>query len=127
MLGTFRVCALAALAAALACAPAAHAAEKAKVKQEEGVPRPQMKPAKKRDPVTPVPPPVVLASPMPHDDFPDSAPRIGGLAAQATGGASCRTDCAKSYYRCLADDDMSSCSPAWSQCLVGCPAISSSE
>ena len=35
----------------------------------------------------------------------DTAPRVGGLAAQATGGGQCRLACARTYYFCLAQDD----------------------
>ena len=126
----FRLCVFAVLAAALGCAgpAAAQTKPKPKPKQEEGVPVPPMRPAQQPEaPVAAVPPPVILASPIPRNDFPDSAPRIGGLAEQARGGSLCRSDCARSYYRCLSDDDMSSCGPAWSQCQVGCPPVSSSE
>jgi hypothetical protein len=111
----------------LACASAAMAQSTAepKPKQEEGVQAPLMRPYQEPDaPVATPPAPVV---PIPRSDFPDSAPRIGGLSEQARGGAQCRTDCARRYYRCLAQDEMASCSPAWTQCQVGCPKVSSSE
>jgi len=126
----FRLCVCAALAAGLACAgpAAAQTKPRPKPKQEEGVPVPPMRPAQAAaGPAAAPPPPVILSSPIPRSDFPDSAPRIGGLSEQPRGGAQCRTDCARRYYRCLSDDDMSSCGPAWSQCQVGCPPISSSE
>ena len=125
-----RLCVLAVLAAALACAgpAAAQTMPRPKPKQEEGVQVPPMRPSQQPDvAAVAVAPPVVLASPMPRNDFPDSAPRIGGLREQLKGGAQCRSDCARRYYRCLSNDDMSACGPAWSQCQVSCPPVSSSE
>jgi hypothetical protein len=128
MVHSLRLCLSAVVAATLACAgpAAAQTTPRPKPKQEEGVPVPPMRPAQTPDPPAAAPPPVVLASPLPSS-MPDSAPRLGGLAAQARGGAQCRTDCARRYYRCLSQDEMSSCGPAWSRCLIACPQVSSSE
>jgi hypothetical protein len=126
-MASFRLCVVGAAIAALAYAsPASAQTSKPKPKQEEGVPVPPMRPAQKRD-APAAPPPQVLASPIPRSEMPDSAPRMGGLADQARGGALCRTDCSRRYYRCLSQNEMSECGPAWSRCQTGCPQVSSSE
>jgi hypothetical protein len=109
--------------------PAAAQREKPKVKQEEGVPVPQMRgpEPKPEAPAKPAPPGPIM-SPAPYfEPLPDSAPRIGGLGEQRTGGGICRTDCARQYYRCLSSDEMSNCGPAWSRCLISCPSVTSSD
>lgn len=122
------VCAVVLLA--LACASPASTQErfgaKPRPKQEEGVQVPPMRGPEKPDLPAP-PPPIVLASPLRPSVMPDTAPRIGGLSSQAIGGGQCRTSCARSYYRCLSGDDMSTCGPGWSRCLVACPDVTSSE
>ena len=123
------VCAVVLLA--LACASPASAQQrfgaKPKPKQEEGVQVPPLRGPEKPDLPPEAPPPIVLASPLRSSAMPDSAPRIGGLSAQATGGGQCHTACARRYYRCLSGDEMSICGPDWSRCLVGCPDVTSSE
>ena len=127
MFRSLRLIAPALVLAAIACAPPSYAqSRKPAPKQEEGVPVPPMRPTQAPDPPAVAAPPPVLIEPS-RSTMPDSAPRIGGLSEQARGGALCRTDCATRYYRCLSQDDMSSCGPAWSQCQVGCPPTSSSE
>ena len=32
----------------------------------------------------------------------------------------CRTACAQTYYFCLAENEVSDCAPAWSQCRLAC-------
>lgn len=128
----FRLFASALALTALACAGPVGAqsfAGKPKAKQEEGVPVPPMtRPQPKADAKPAAGAPSPIQSPAPYfEPLPDTTPRIGGLSAQPTGGGRCRTACAQSYYRCLSSDEMGVCGPYWSQCLVSCPSVSSSE
>lgn len=71
----------------------------------------------------------VVPTPVPqrYSDIPDSAPRLGGLREQRTGGGVCRTSCANEYYRCLRGEGATSCGGEWALCQTGCPDASTSE
>jgi hypothetical protein len=77
-----------------------------------------------------------IAPPRPIQRTPDPALDPGALADtargvdrtigdQALGGADCRTNCAQTYYMCLAVEDADQCSPRWARCTAGCPSNSS--
>ena len=57
-------------------------------------------------PSAPAAPPVPAMSPIPP---PPTAEQ-------------CRTACAQTYYFCLAENEVSDCAPAWSQCRLACSA-----
>ncbi len=77
------------------------------------VPRPPTAPTRPTDPT--------LISPSLRERI---APRLGGLSDSDSGGAQCRTACARDQYVCLPVDDQSRCQAAWSQCVAACPAQS---
>jgi hypothetical protein len=51
---------------------------------------------------------------------------MGGLEAEKSGGAQCRTGCAQAYYFCLSNQGDESCATSRNQCVLACPTNSSS-
>jgi hypothetical protein len=94
-------------------------------------PEPAPTPATPKRPATPAAPDdqEQPASPALRQALPpraDTTARMGGLAPEQAGGAQCRSACAQTYYFCLANQEGDSCQTSWTQCLVACPANSSS-
>lgn len=91
---------------------------------------PQPQPARPR-PATPAAPddqepptsPALRQALPPRDD---TTARMGGLEAEKSGGAQCRSACAQTYYFCLSNAAGDYCQTNWTQCLIACPTNSSS-
>ena len=60
------------------------------------------------------------AAPVPATVIPVTPPPAFSPIPPQPTADQCRTACAQTYYFCLAENEVSDCAPAWSQCRLAC-------
>jgi len=64
---------------------------------------------------------VLIALPAAAQPAPKPAsPPISRPAPTRPSADQCRATCARSYYFCIAENEIEACSPAWAQCRSAC-------